>query len=74
MKIGKLHELWQKMHAVGAQHLLCGSAMGFPISIKEEVATKLGPSVKLLRLRERRRPTGRSDLFRAVGYSVSFGM
>jgi len=52
MKIGKLNELWQKMHAVGAQHLICVSALDFPKSVMDEVAIKLGPSVKLLRLRE----------------------
>lgn len=52
VKISDLQAWWAKMHAIGAQHLICVSALDFPQSVKEEVAKKLGPSVKLLRLTE----------------------
>jgi hypothetical protein len=52
LEIGKLDEFWLKMHAVGAQQLICVSALDFPKSVKDAVAIKYGPTIKLLRLRE----------------------
>lgn len=45
------------MREVGAQHLICVSTKGYPPSIIDEVATKYGPTVKLLTLNELREPT-----------------
>lgn len=50
--IGMLGEWWHKMQAVGAQRLICVSALDYPQSIKDEVTQKLGPSVVLVTLRE----------------------
>jgi hypothetical protein len=52
VKIGTLGDWWQKMHAVGAQSLICVSTLDYPQSVKDEVAKKLGPSVTLVTLRE----------------------
>jgi len=41
----------KKKEEVGAQHLICVSEKGFPKSIKEE-ADRIGPSVRLLTLKE----------------------
>jgi hypothetical protein len=40
-----------KMRAVGAQHLICVSALGFPVSVKAK-ALQSGPSVRLVTLKE----------------------
>jgi hypothetical protein len=40
-----------KMRDVGAQHLICVSALGFPVSI-EEKADQIGPTVRLLTLKQ----------------------
>jgi hypothetical protein len=42
----------RKMTEVGAQHLICVSALGYPKSIIEDVATKVGPTVTLTTLKE----------------------
>lgn len=41
-----------KMRSVGAQQLMCVSAIGYPQSIIEEVKLKHGPTVRLLTLKE----------------------
>jgi hypothetical protein len=38
------------MREVGAQQLICVSTLGYPKSIVDEVATRIGPTVKLLKL------------------------
>lgn len=43
---------WKKKEAVGAQRLICVSALDYPQSVKDAVAKVYGPSVVLLRLRE----------------------
>ncbi len=43
-----------KMRAVGAQHLICVSAAGYPASVIAKAA-KLGPTVRLITLRELQR-------------------
>ncbi len=40
-----------KMRAVGAQHLICVSTVGFPSSVKAK-AVQLGPTVRLVSLKE----------------------
>lgn len=41
-----------KMREVGAQHLICVSEHGYPRSIIDEVALVIGPTVKLMTLRQ----------------------
>lgn len=50
--INTFHGWLEKMREVGAQHLICVSARGFPDSIKEEVATRIGPTVRLMTLQQ----------------------
>lgn len=50
--ITTFHGWIEKMHEVGAQQLICVSAIGYPESIIDEVATKYGPTVKLCTLEE----------------------
>jgi hypothetical protein len=50
--INTFHGWYHKMQEVGAQQLICVSALGYPLSIIEEVATKIGPTVKLLTLED----------------------
>jgi len=50
-EITTFHGWVQKMREVGAQHLFCVSEAGYPESIVEEVATVLGPTVRLLTLK-----------------------
>lgn len=50
--ITTFHGWVQKMREVGAQHLICVSALGYPKSIIIEVATHYGPTVRLLTLEE----------------------
>ncbi len=48
--ITTFHGWVAKMREVGAQQLICVSTLGYPKSIIEEVATRIGPTVKLLKL------------------------
>lgn len=48
--INTFHGWVKKMQEVGAQQLFCVSAVGYPRSIIDEVATRIGPTVKLLTL------------------------
>lgn len=50
--INTFHGWCHKMQEVGAQHLICVSIRGYPKSIIDEVATRYGPTVKLLTLSE----------------------
>lgn len=50
--ITMFHGWVEKMRQVGAQQLICVSEAGYPESIIEDVANKLGPTVKLMTLRE----------------------
>lgn len=50
--ITTFHGWVAKMREVGAQQLICVSSLGYPQSIVDEVATRLGPTVKLLRLED----------------------
>lgn len=54
--INTFHGWCRKMQEVGAQHLLCVSTQGYPKSIIDEVATRYGPTVRLLTLNELRKP------------------
>ena len=40
------------MQEVGAQHLICVSALGYPQSIIDDVANRYGPAIKLMTLQE----------------------
>jgi hypothetical protein len=42
----------EKMREVGAQFLICVSALGYPDSIIDKVASQLGPTVRLLTLED----------------------
>src|SRR5690554_6771620 len=55
--INTFHGWVQKMKEVGAQHLICVSALGYPKSIIDEVQTEYGPTVKLLTLEELEHPS-----------------
>lgn len=50
--INTFHGWLQKMREVGAQQLFCVSMAGYPNSIIEEVAQRVGPSVKLLTFKD----------------------
>jgi hypothetical protein len=50
------HGWVQKMHEVGAQHLICVSALGYPQSIIDDVATNHGPTVRLMTMEELQQP------------------
>jgi len=50
--ITTFHGWVQKMREVGAQQLICVSAKGYSDSVVDEVATRLGPTVKLLTLED----------------------
>ena len=52
--INTFHGWCKKMEEVGAQHLICVSIEGYPKSIIDEVATKCGPTVRLLTLAQLR--------------------
>ena len=54
--INTFHGWCRKMQEVGAQHLICVSMRGYPNSIIDEVATRHGPTVRLLTLNELRNP------------------
>ncbi len=54
--INTFHGWCRKMQEVGAQHLICVSMLGYPKSIIDEVATRCGPTVRLLTLNELRKP------------------
>lgn len=49
-----------KMRAVGAQHLVCVSSVGYPASVVSKAA-QLGPTVRLCTLKELERPTDLLD-------------
>ena len=48
--INTFHGWVQKMREVGAQHLICVSVLGYPRSIVDEVAQRLGPTIRLMTL------------------------
>jgi len=50
--ITTFHGWLKKMEEVGAQQLICVSAIGYPKSIIEDVATRIGPTVTLMTLEE----------------------
>ena len=50
--INTFHGWIEKMREVGAQHLICVSALGFPQSIIDDVAMRYGPTVRLTTLKE----------------------
>ncbi len=52
--INTFHGWHHKMEEVGAQHLICVSMQGYPKSIIDEVATRYGPTVRLLTLAQLR--------------------
>ena len=54
--INTFHGWYRKMQEVGAQHLICVSMHGYPKSIIDEVATRYGPTVRLLNLEELSEP------------------
>ena len=49
--IGHLGDWTEKMRAVGAQHLVCVSTVGYPSSVTDKAA-RLGPTVRLATLKE----------------------
>jgi len=53
-EINTFHGWYRKMQEVGAQHLICVSVQGYPKSIIDEVATRIGPTVRLLTLTQLR--------------------
>lgn len=50
--ITTFHGWVRKMQEVGAQQLFCVSALGYPRSIIDDVQTRIGPTVKLLTLKD----------------------
>lgn len=50
--INTFHGWVAKMQEVGAQQLICVSEHGYPKSIIDEVALRIGPTVKLMTLRQ----------------------
>jgi hypothetical protein len=50
--INTFHGWLRKMSEVGAQQLICVSALGYPESVIDDVATRIGPTVKLMTLEE----------------------
>lgn len=50
--ITTFHGWIKKMQEVGAQHLICVSALGYPESIINDVAKEFGPTVRLMTLQE----------------------
>lgn len=60
--ITTFHGWVAKMREVGAQQLICVSQHGYPASIIDEVASRIGPSVKLMTLRDLERGDGLSQL------------
>jgi len=50
--INTFHGWVAKMREVGAQQLICVSEHGYPQSIIDEVAQRIGPTVKLMTLRQ----------------------
>jgi hypothetical protein len=50
--INTFHGWVRKMQEVGAQHLICVSALGYPESIVNDVALRYGPTVRLMTLQE----------------------
>ena len=48
--INTFHGWYHKMQEVGAQQLICVSMQGYPKSIIEDVANRIGPTVRLLTL------------------------
>ncbi len=50
--INTFHGWVAKMREVGAQQLICVSVHGYPRSIIDEVALRIGPTVKLMTLRQ----------------------
>ncbi len=50
--ITTFHGWIEKMREVGAQHLICVSALGFPQSIIDDVAMRYGPAIHLATLEE----------------------
>jgi len=50
--LAEFHGWCQKMRDVGAQHLICVSALGYPKSIIDDVARRHGPTVRLMTLAE----------------------
>lgn len=52
--INTFHGWCRKMQEIGAQHLICVSVRGYPKSIIDEVATRIGPTVRLLTLTQLR--------------------
>lgn len=55
--ITTFHGWIAKMREVGAQSLICVSALGFPKSIIDDVKTTHGPTVRLLKLEQLQEPT-----------------
>lgn len=55
--ITMFHGWVKKMQEVGAQNLICVSALGFPQSIKNDVLFEYGPTVRLMTLRELKEPS-----------------
>jgi len=54
--INTFHGWMRKMSEVGAQQLICVSDLGYPASVIDEVATRIGPTVKLMTLEEIEKP------------------
>jgi hypothetical protein len=51
VEIGHLGDWTEKMRAVGAQHLVCVSTVGYPSSVTDKAA-RFGPTVRLATLKE----------------------
>jgi hypothetical protein len=51
VEIGHLGDWVEKMRAVGAQHLVCVSTVGYPASVTDKAA-RLGPTVRLATLKD----------------------
>lgn len=50
--ITTFHGWHRKMQEVGAQQLICISELGYPQSVIDDVATRIGPTVKLMILQD----------------------
>ncbi|MEB3191963.1 MAG: hypothetical protein VKL42_16600 [Snowella sp.] len=70
--ITTFHGWCKKMEEVGAQHLFCVSALGYPSSIIEYVKKEKGPTVKLLTLEDLGKEKKLNGFFPTSDYELTF--
>ncbi len=70
--ITTFHGWCKKMEEVGAQHLFCVSALGYPSSIIEYVKKEKGPTVKLLTLEDLGKEKILNGFFPTSDYELTF--